>query len=148
MTQIKHPLISFGLVTLQFGLIALLLLFLNLSLHPAVLAVQTLAILIGLWALFTLKIGHFNIIPDPQPDTRIVTHGPYRFIRHPMYLSLLLFFLPMVMLNLSWLSAGLYAALFMTLLLKLTYEEDLLVQQHPEYSHYQLISKKLLPWLL
>ena len=28
--------------------------------------------------------------PRPRPGTRRVVHGPYRFIRHPMYVSVLL----------------------------------------------------------
>lgn len=88
----KHPFISFSLVSLQFSLIALLLLILPLSLNGFVLTIEIIAILLGLWAVQAMHIGHFNIVPDPMPDIELVTHGPYQFIRHPMYFSIILFF--------------------------------------------------------
>ncbi len=148
MTQVKHPLISFGLVTLQFSLIGLLLLMLSISLNPIALGMQTLAIVLGLWAVQTMHLGHFNIIPDPMPDIELVTHGPYRFIRHPMYFSIMLFFLPLVLLQLDWLTLSLYANLCIILFIKLSYEEHLLLESVPDYEIYQQRTKKLIPYLL
>ncbi|WP_373018225.1 isoprenylcysteine carboxylmethyltransferase family protein [Thiomicrorhabdus sp.] len=147
MTQIKHPILSFSLVTLQFALIGILLLVLPLSLHPIILGIQALAIIIGLWAVFVMHIGHFNIVPDPMPEIELVTHGPYRFIRHPMYFSILLFFLPIVVLDLSWLALALYSGLILTLFVKLSYEEQMLMDTLPEYEDYQLASKKIIPFV-
>jgi len=148
MTQMKHPFISFSLVSLQFGLIALLLLMLPLSLNSFVLAVEIISILLGLWALQAMHIGHFNIVPDPMPDIALVSSGPYQFIRHPMYLSILLFFLPLVIIDFSWLGLSLYGALFITLFIKLSYEESLLIEKLPHYKIYQERTKRLIPFLL
>lgn len=148
MTRMKHPLVSFGLVTLQFGLIALLLLILPLSLNLIVIAIQIIAILIGLWAIQTMHLGHFNIVPDPMPDIELVTDGPYGFIRHPMYFSILLFFIPLVVINLNWVSAAIFTALFSTLFIKLSYEESLLVDKLPHYKIYQERTKTLIPFVL
>jgi len=148
MTQIKHPFISFSLVTLQFSLIGILLLVLPLSLNPMVLLMQFFAVVLGLWAVQTMHLGHFNIVPDPMPDIELVTHGPYRYIRHPMYSSIILFFFPLVVLNLDWLSLSLYANLFIILFIKLSYEEVLLVENLPDYEDYQQTSKKLIPFIL
>lgn len=147
MTPIKHPLASFSLVGLQFGLIAALLLLLPLSLHPLVLGTQAVAILIGLWAVQAMHLGHFNIIPDPQPEIELVTHGPYRFIRHPMYFSIVLFFLPLIIANPNTWSLGLYAGLWVILLIKLSYEEHLLLELLPEYDDYRQSSKKIIPFV-
>ena len=92
-TKPAHPFFSFALVALQFGLILLLVLSTAITLHPFALLLQASAALIGLWAVQTMHLGRFNIIPDPMPDIQLVTTGPYRFIRHPMYFSILLFFL-------------------------------------------------------
>ncbi|GAB6069690.1 isoprenylcysteine carboxylmethyltransferase family protein [Thiomicrorhabdus hydrogeniphila] len=148
MTTMKHPIVSFSLVALQFGLIALLLLLLPLSLNAIVLTVEAIAVFIGLWAVQTMHLGHFNIVPDPMPDIELVTHGPYRFIRHPMYFSIILFFLPLVILDLSWVALSLYAALFISLYIKLSYEESLLVEKLPHYVIFQERTKKLIPFLL
>ncbi|MEA3406196.1 MAG: methyltransferase [Pseudomonadota bacterium] len=148
MTQLKHPFISFSLVILQFALIGVLLLVLPLSLNPMVLLMQFFAIALGLWAVQTMHLGHFNIVPDPMPEIELVTRGPYKYIRHPMYSSIILFFFPLVVLNLDWLSLSLYANLCIILFIKLSYEEHLLVESLPDYEDYQQISKKLIPYIL
>lgn len=94
-----------------------------------------------------MHLGHFNIIPDPMPDIQLVTHGPYQFIRHPMYLSIIVFFLPMVLLDFSLGSIGLYMNLIFILLIKLSYEEYLLAQVLPDYPAYQAKTKKLIPFV-
>lgn len=147
MTTLKHPVVSFSLVFLQFGLIAALLLLLPLNLHPLVLGVQAAAVLIGLWAVKVMHLGHFNVVPDPQPDIELVTHGPYRFIRHPMYFSIVLFFLPLVAVQPDLWTLGLYAALWLVLLLKLHYEEYLLIEMLPEYDDYRQTSKRIVPFV-
>ncbi|MDX1351513.1 MAG: methyltransferase [Thiomicrorhabdus sp.] len=148
MTNIKHPFISFSLVASQFSLIALLLLQLPLSFHPAVLAIEAFAVFIGLWAVQAMHLGHFNIVPDPMPDIELVTDGPYRFIRHPMYFSIILFFLPLVVVDSSWIGLALYAALILALFIKLSYEESLLIEKLPHYQIYQQQTKKLIPFLM
>ena len=148
MTQLKHPLISFSLVTLQFSLIGVLLLVLPLSLNPMVLLMQFAAIVLGLWAVQTMHLGHFNIVPDPMPDIELVTRGPYQYIRHPMYFSIILFFFPLVAVNLNWINLSIYANLFIILFIKLSYEESLLIEKLPDYEVYQQKTKKLVPFIL
>ncbi len=41
---------------------------------------------IGLWACATLRDGHTTIMPN-RCTTHLVTNGPYRFSRNPIYLS-------------------------------------------------------------
>lgn len=148
MTNIKHPAISFSLVFFQFALIAVLLLMLPLSFNYMVLSVQAVAIFIGLWAVQTMHLGHFNIIPDPMPDIEIVTHGPYRYIRHPMYFSIVLFFFPIVLIQIDWIALAVYTSLCFILFIKLSYEENLLVDTLPDYAEYQKKTKKIIPFVL
>ena len=148
MTQMKHPIVSFSLVTLQFALMGVLLLLLPLSLNLFVLITQGIAILIGLWAVQTMHIGHFNIVPDPMPDIKLVTKGPYHFIRHPMYFSIILFFAPLVAISLNWITLSVFVHLFIVLFIKLHYEETLLTLKLPDYQAYQTRTKKLIPFIL
>ena len=46
---------------------------------------------VGVWALSANQPGNFNIHPTPHQNGRLIDHGPYRWIRHPMYTSVLLF---------------------------------------------------------
>lgn len=146
--KIPHPIWSYGLVFSQFALIALLtLLSFPWSLDFWILAIQGGAILLGLWALKTMHLGHFNIIPDPMPEINLVTTGPYRFIRHPMYASILYFFAPVAISEnrpTIWL---LFLLLTLTLILKLSYEEALLKRKLQDYALYQDKTRRLLPYL-
>lgn len=147
MTKLKHPFVSYGLVAFQFILIAALLFFTPIELHPIALPFQILAIFIGLWAVKTMHLGQFNIVPDPRSDTQIIASGPYRYIRHPMYLSILLFFFPGVLLQPLEPYLILYMNIIIVLWLKLHYEEQLLIEQIPEYTDYQAKTRKLIPFL-
>ncbi len=146
-TQFKHPLLSYSLVALQFTFIALLIWVLPWTIVWQILPLQLLAVFIGLWALKTMHIGHFNIVPDPMSEINLVTTGPYQYIRHPMYLSILLLFFPWVMLHATVISLLSLGLLTVTLLFKLHYEERLLVERLADYSLYQSKTKKLIPFL-
>ena len=45
---------------------------------------------IGAWAISASRPGNFNIRPEPEEGGRLVTAGPYRWIRHPLYSGTLL----------------------------------------------------------
>lgn len=142
---------SSALVSFQFIAIGLLIieLYFNhpLQLHPFPLLLQLIAIGVGIWAMFTIGLNNFNIRPDPKPHFTLITHGPYHYIRHPMYFSLLLFFGVAIVQQFSFSALSSFAALLITLLVKLHYEEQLLNQQHPDYSGYRQHTKRLIPFL-
>ena len=78
-------------------------------------------------------------------NSRLVTHGPYRFIRHPMYATLLLGSLALVLNSPTPLRVAVWIVLLADLVLKLNYEERLLVKSFPDYVAYQKTSKRLVP---
>lgn len=102
---------------------------------------------LGLWAVATMQLGKFNITPEVRPDARLVDRGPYRRIRHPMYTSLLLIGLALVLHEPSPLRWAALALLAVDLLIKLYYEETLLVAALPGYPSYQSRTKRLIPYL-
>lgn len=146
--NLQHPLYSYSLVSAQFGFIGLLIaVTYPWQFATSSLIVHALGALLGLWALKTMHLGHFNIVPDPMPHLQLVTTGPYAFIRHPMYASILLFCLPLPIAHNSIISWAVYSILSGTLLLKLHYEEALLRNKTDDYRIYQRHSKKLIPWV-
>lgn len=149
MQTLSHPALSFGLVFLQFAALGLLLVtgpwFANALLG---FSWQIAGIMLGLWAVQTMHLGRFNIVPDPKPGSPLVQAGPYRLIRHPMYLAIFLTFTPLVIEFPSAIRWGIWGLLSVTLLIKLHYEERLLLTQFPEdYPLYQNRSYKLIPWI-
>jgi len=113
--------------------------------NPVLLAAELLGILLGLWAVWVMRIGNFNVTPTVKTGATLVEAGPYRFIRHPMYASLLLVTLPLVLDHFSMLRLAIWIVLLVDLVLKLRHEERLLASEVEGYSGYMSRSKKLLP---
>lgn len=109
--------------------------------------IEAVGFALGGWALWTMRRERFNIVPDPHHEGRLVHFGPYRWIRHPMYASLLLITLGLVLDAPSALRWALWAVLLVDLLVKLNYEERMLHAVHPEYEPYAERSKRLLPFI-
>ena len=146
--SLSHPIWSYGLVTLQFASIgAILLTGAWLSSHWLGWMAQAMGVLLGLWAVKTMHLGRFNIIPDPRNDASLVKTGPYRWIRHPMYAAILWVMVPMLITDASMTRFAWFLVLLLTLMLKLHYEESLLCRRFEGYADYQQRSHKLLPWV-
>lgn len=124
------------LVVLQFGLLAVLgwqaLTHATGSIPIYSLVLLLGGVFVGLWAVSANRPGNFYIRPIPKPGGDLIEHGPYRVIRHPMYLSLILAGLGAALVSMqpvAWIS---WTALVLVLTAKATLEEKALLQQFPE----------------
>lgn len=115
--------------------------------NPVLMGIEFFGIGLGIWAIVSLRIGHFNITPDPFKWSRLVTTGPYRYIRHPMYLSLLLVTLPLLINDFDSFRLVIWLILLIDLLLKLNYEEKLLSNMLAGYDQYRQRSARLIPYV-
>ena len=137
---------SLTLVVIQFACLGLIAL--TGPVFPAnglLLTLELMGLGLGIWAVLTMGIGNFNVAPDPLKWSRLVARGPYRAIRHPMYLALLLLTLPLVVTEFSALRLAMWLALFADLLLKLNYEEELLAARLEGYREYQQHTYRFIP---
>jgi protein-S-isoprenylcysteine O-methyltransferase Ste14 len=98
------------------------------------------------WALWLMKVGTLNIFPEVTKQAQLVTSGPYKFIRHPMYLSVLMLTAVIVANNLSLYKLIIWLVLLIDLNMKLVYEEKLLSKHFKQYHEYMKKSKKLVPY--
>jgi protein-S-isoprenylcysteine O-methyltransferase Ste14 len=105
-----------------------------------------LGIILGLWAVITMK---FNVsaLPDVRESQRLFINGPYKYIRHPMYLAVLMTTLAWALNRLNWISVVLWLILFCDLLIKINYEEKKLIKHFPEYGDYKKKVKALIPFI-
>ena len=102
---------------------------------------------VGLWALSANRPGNFNIRPDPKDGGALVCHGPYRHVRHPMYLAVLLFATGVTVgFDGAWRWLVL-ALLAVVLHLKARHEERALAARYPDYAAYARRTPALLPFL-
>ena len=86
-----------------------------------------------------------RISPIPKSNAPLIASGIYRFVRHPMYLGVILIGFGMTGYADSILAWILEVALVVDLNIKARFEDALLREIHPESIHYQLHVSRLLP---
>lgn len=137
------------LVTLQFGLLAIMggRAWMSQS-SPGLLPTTLLtgSALLALWALAANRPGNFNIRPTPREGGTLVTSGPYRWVRHPMYTAVLTAAAAAAILTGHIVDAALWTALLAVLLAKAQLEEQALLIRFPDYQDYRSRTARLLPW--
>ena len=78
-------------VFIQFALLGLI--FIsgpNIPSNPLFLGMFVLGIAVGLLAIWNMRVSKLRTNPEVADGSKLVTNGIYKYIRHPMYLGLLL----------------------------------------------------------
>jgi protein-S-isoprenylcysteine O-methyltransferase Ste14 len=128
------------------GLVGLVLARAIVSAAPFVTVLQVFAISLLIWARLTFGWCSFHVSAKPTAGG-LITNGPYRFIRHPIYASLCLF---------AWASSlGHPSALSLTMAMlvsagagiRMRAEASLLVERYPEYAAYAARTKRVVPFV-
>ncbi len=125
------------------GLIALRSLF---SPSPLVIVPQAGAVLLMLWARMTFGRRSYHFAANPT-EGGLVTTGPYRYIRHPIYGSACLFTVAGAAAHGSWPAAVLCGVVLAGALVRLRCEEVLLVARYPEYAAYAASTWRMIPYV-
>jgi len=139
------------LVALQFALVLALVLVTRWPVPPKAwpltLFLLALAVVLGVWTLGYNRWGNFNIRPELRRGARLITGGPYRRIRHPMYASVLLGVGALVVADARPWRIVLLVALLVVLMLKAAREEEYLRAAFPEYAAYASRTWRLVPFV-
>ncbi|OYZ54586.1 MAG: hypothetical protein B7Y19_04940, partial [Sphingobacteriales bacterium 24-40-4] len=103
--------------------------------------------LLASWSILEMNKSKLKIFPEPSPKSILIKTGPYLWIRHPMYSSVLLVAIGLLLLNPSIIATMLLLVLIIDLHFKLGWEETMLSEKFEEYKIYQQQSKKLIPFI-
>lgn len=142
-----------ALVILQFGLLLLLAWMAaprtwRGEWPPVSVLLAALSVALAVWTLVYNQLGNFNIHPAPKANGTLITSGPYRRIRHPMYSAVLLGGAALAAAaepGWAWL---IWAALLGVLWIKASLEEVWLREHYPPYDAYCHSSKRFIPGVL
>lgn len=135
----------------QFFLLGMLFLLSILSFHKNVHSYLAFEIILAFVGALLILVASRNLKPSlkispiPKQNAPLISMGIYKYVRHPMYLAVILigFSLAGYADSLAgWILEGILIA---TLNVKASFEDALLLELHPEAVHFQMHTSKLIP---
>jgi len=117
------------------------------SWSPVAIAAQVAAVLLMAWARATFGARSFHAAATPTAGG-IVTSGPYRYIRHPIYTAVCLFAWTGALANASPTSIAFAVLVTAGAFARMVLEEQLLLLRYPDYAAYARRTARMIPFLL
>ena len=106
-------------------------------------AISVVAFSLAVYGLLYLR-RSLSIIPEVR---RLVTGGPYRVVRHPLYGAEILAAFAFVLINPGALAVAVLAPFVLTQLARSRFEERLLTEAYPHYRDYARRTRRLIPFI-
>ncbi len=135
-----------GYLLLVIALVCLLMRHSLLGSGTVPIVIQSLAVLLMIWARITFRGRSFHVSAAPT-DGGLVTSGPYKFIRHPIYASILFFIWAGVLSHISVIDILLGVLGTGGAFIRIILEERLLRLRYPEYTEYSAKTKRIVPFV-
>jgi protein-S-isoprenylcysteine O-methyltransferase Ste14 len=114
--------------------------------RPGLVVVQVLAVTLMIWARLTFGMRSLHYAASPTAGG-LVTSGPYRFVRHPIYAAILFFVWAGVASRTTLLGVGLGILVSAATAVRIVAEERLVTARYPEYVAYAARTKRVIPFL-
>ncbi len=134
----------FGFVVVLLGVMGLFATHGLLSPSPWAIGGQAVAVLLLIWARVTFGLRSFHAAANPTAGG-LVTTGPYRYVRHPIYAAILLFVWCGALVHPTLLHLALALVATAGTGVRIACEERLILQTYPEYVDYGRTTKRLIP---
>lgn len=143
-----HTLKSFTLVLVQFSLIGILFFSSNnFYFNYLSIGIIVSSILLLILAILAMQTSKLRVRPEPSVDATLITKGPYKYIRHPMYTAVLIGCAALLIHEFSIVRLLMFVSLTLVLLIKLNWEEKMLSKKFIGYTSYTKTSYRLIPFL-
>lgn len=137
----------FGLLCAVVAMVMLLNMNKLFAIEPIGITVQVLAAGLMLWARITFGKRSFHAAANPTAGG-LVTTGPYKYWRHPIYAAIIYFAWAGVISNsIVAITAILATVITLGLFVRMIAEEKLVAEQYPEYAAYAAKTKRIIPFL-
>jgi len=133
-----------GILLMVAGLLGLFFTRSLFSASPIVIAIQAAAAVLMMWARVTFGRRSFHATANTT-EGGLVTSGPYRYIRNPIYTSVVLFCFAGAGARLSWRSVVFALFVLAGTLVRVIAEERFLRVRYPEYAEYAARTKRMVP---
>jgi len=102
----------------------------------------------AIWIFAHNRVGNFNIVPEIKDGASLVVSGPYKYVRHPMYSTLILGVLGVVMYHFCFINLFFLFVMIVAVYLKATKEEKLWLSHHSSYKEYMKKTKMIIPFFI
>ena len=111
-------------------------------------AIMLAGLALRIWSVATLG-ASFRTTVETHGDQKLVSHGPYRLLRHPSYTGMIIICCGYGIALQNWLSLLVAVLLPLSALLyRIHVEEAALASSFgPDYIEYQKHTKRLVPWV-
>jgi protein-S-isoprenylcysteine O-methyltransferase Ste14 len=114
--------------------------------NPITIIIQSCSAAIMIWARLTFGLRSFHATANTTKG-KLVTNGPYRWLRHPIYASIIYFFLATIIsypyietvAGVLLISGGLF--------IRMIIEEKFLRAAYEEYGEYCKRAKRIIPFV-
>lgn len=113
---------------------------------PFLIALQVAAALLMIWARMTFGLRSFHASASTS-EGKLITKGPYRYWRHPIYVSIIYFVWIGQIRNPTLLSLLAAAIVTLALFTRMILEESFLMDTYPEYAEYKKQTKRIIPYI-
>ena len=115
--------------------------------NPSIAVIFASGVILGLWSFYNLGLDTYTPFPEPKKEGKHVQSGAYKYIRHPMYIAVMIIGFSLLLSSATFPSAVIYLLLLYVLDTKAALEEEYLEKIHPTYKTYSEKTKKFIPYI-
>lgn len=101
--------------------------------------------MLGTWSILVFRHTRINIFPYLRNGANLIRRGPYKYVRHPMYSSVLMYALAYFIDNPNWVYAAYFFGLTGVILLKMQFEEKQLISRFENYETEFFSTYRIIP---